>query len=42
LKFQDRVWLHSLLFLLTIITTTLVGADQYAGFLADFKRRARC
>jgi membrane-associated protease RseP (regulator of RpoE activity) len=36
LKFQDRVWLHSLLFLLTIVTTTLVGADQYAGFLADF------
>jgi membrane-associated protease RseP (regulator of RpoE activity) len=38
LKFQDRVWLHSLLFLLTIVTTTLVGADQYAGFLADFKQ----
>ena len=38
LKFQDRVWLHGLLFLLTIITTTLVGADQYAGFLADFKQ----
>ena len=38
LKFQDRVWLHGLLFLLTIVTTTLVGADQYAGFLADFKQ----
>jgi membrane-associated protease RseP (regulator of RpoE activity) len=37
-KFQDRVWLHALLFVLTIVTTTLVGADQYAGFLADFKR----
>jgi len=37
-KFQDRVWLHGLLFLLTIVTTTLVGADQYAGFLADFKQ----
>ena len=38
LKFQDRVWLHGLLFLLTIVTTTLVGADQYAGYLADFKQ----
>jgi membrane-associated protease RseP (regulator of RpoE activity) len=38
LKFQDRVWLHGLLFVLTIVTTTLVGADQYAGFLADFKQ----
>jgi membrane-associated protease RseP (regulator of RpoE activity) len=38
LKFQDRVWLHGLLFVLTIVTTTLVGADQYAGFLADFRR----
>jgi membrane-associated protease RseP (regulator of RpoE activity) len=36
-KFQDRVWLHGLLFLLTVVTTTLVGADQYAGFLTDFK-----
>ena len=32
------MWLHGLLFLLTIVTTTLVGADQYAGFLADFKQ----
>jgi membrane-associated protease RseP (regulator of RpoE activity) len=38
LKFQDRVWLHGLLFLLTIVTTTIVGADQYAGYLADFKQ----
>jgi membrane-associated protease RseP (regulator of RpoE activity) len=38
LKYQDRVWLHAFLFLLTIVTTTLVGADQYAGFLADFKQ----
>lgn len=35
-KFQDRVWLHVLLLLLTIITTTLVGIDSYVGFLADF------
>ena len=32
------MWLHGLLFALTIVTTTLVGADQYAGFLADFKQ----
>jgi len=37
-KFQDRVWLHLLLFALTIVTTTIVGADQYAGFLDDFRR----
>ena len=36
-KFQDRVWLHALLFALTIGTTTLVGAGQYAGFLDDFR-----
>jgi membrane-associated protease RseP (regulator of RpoE activity) len=36
-KFQDRVWLHVLLFLLTIATTTLVGMDHYAAFLADFR-----
>jgi membrane-associated protease RseP (regulator of RpoE activity) len=36
-KFQDRVWLHILLFVLTIATTTLVGAGQYASFLDDFR-----
>jgi membrane-associated protease RseP (regulator of RpoE activity) len=36
-KFQDRVWLHVLLFVLTIATTTLVGAGQYAGYLDDFR-----
>ena len=35
-KFQDRVWLHVLLFALTIASTTFVGAGQYAGFLDDF------
>lgn len=35
-KFRDRVWLHAALFLLTILTTTIVGADHYAGFLFDF------
>jgi membrane-associated protease RseP (regulator of RpoE activity) len=39
LKFQDRRWLHILLFLLTIGSTTLVGAGHYAAFLADFEAR---
>jgi membrane-associated protease RseP (regulator of RpoE activity) len=33
------VWLHVGLFLLTLITTTLVGADVYVGFLSDFGQR---
>jgi membrane-associated protease RseP (regulator of RpoE activity) len=37
-KFQDRGWLHVLLFMLTLVTTTLVGADLYASFLVDFAR----
>ena len=36
-KFQDRRWLHLLLFLLTVLSTTWVGANQYAGFLLDFR-----
>jgi len=39
-KFQDRVWLHLLLFALTIATTTIVGALQYASFLDDFRGSA--
>lgn len=35
-KFQDRRWLHALLFLLTIATTTVTGLLHYAGFLSDF------
>jgi membrane-associated protease RseP (regulator of RpoE activity) len=34
-KFQDRIWLHALLFLLTVATTTFVGALHYDGYL-DF------
>lgn len=37
-KFQDRRWLHLGLLLMTLVTTTLVGADHYAAFLADFER----
>jgi membrane-associated protease RseP (regulator of RpoE activity) len=36
-KFQDRVWLHLLLFALTIASTTIVGATWYASFLDDFR-----
>jgi membrane-associated protease RseP (regulator of RpoE activity) len=36
-KFQDRVWLHVLLFALTVVSTTLVGANQYAAYLDDFR-----
>jgi membrane-associated protease RseP (regulator of RpoE activity) len=36
-KFQDRVWLHVLLFVATIATTTFVGIDSYIGFLADYR-----
>jgi membrane-associated protease RseP (regulator of RpoE activity) len=35
-KFRDRVWLHVLLLLLTLATTTGVGALHYASYLADF------
>ena len=39
-KFQDQVWRHVLLFALTIASTTVVGAVQYAGFLDDFRGSA--
>jgi membrane-associated protease RseP (regulator of RpoE activity) len=35
-KFQDRRWLHVLLLLLTIASTTWVGADSYAELMSDF------
>jgi membrane-associated protease RseP (regulator of RpoE activity) len=35
-KFRDRVWLHILLFLLTIATTTFAGIGHYASFQSDF------
>jgi membrane-associated protease RseP (regulator of RpoE activity) len=35
-KFQDRRWLHALLLLLTVASTTYVGAESYADFLSDF------
>jgi membrane-associated protease RseP (regulator of RpoE activity) len=36
-RFQHVVWKHVLLFLLTLATTTLVGADHYAAFLSEFR-----
>jgi membrane-associated protease RseP (regulator of RpoE activity) len=36
-KFQDRVWVHAVLLILTILTTTYVGANHYAAFLSDFR-----
>lgn len=33
-KFQSRLWLHVVLFLLTLVTTTLTGAWHYALFVS--------
>jgi membrane-associated protease RseP (regulator of RpoE activity) len=38
-KFRDRIWVHALLFLLTVLTTTLVGVNHYLGFMSDFGAR---
>jgi membrane-associated protease RseP (regulator of RpoE activity) len=37
-RFQHVWWKHILLFVLTLITTTLVGAERYDAFLSDFAR----
>jgi membrane-associated protease RseP (regulator of RpoE activity) len=34
---RDRVWVHVLLFLATLVSTTYVGRLHYVGWLADFK-----
>jgi membrane-associated protease RseP (regulator of RpoE activity) len=39
-KFQDKVWRHVLLFVLTILTTTLAGSFHYAEFAGGFNRTA--
>src|SRR4029079_9755600 len=36
-KVQDRRWLHGLLLLLTVGTTTVAGALHYAAFQASFQ-----
>jgi membrane-associated protease RseP (regulator of RpoE activity) len=35
-KFRDRVWLHVLLLLATILSTTLIGQIHYASFASNF------
>lgn len=37
-RFQHVWWKHILLFLLTLLTTTLVGEYRYLAFLSDFGR----
>lgn len=37
-RFQGRTWLHVLLFLITLCTTTLVGGLHYLSFIRDFER----
>ncbi len=39
-KFRDRKWLHLTLFVLTVASTTLVGAEWYASYISDFGRQA--
>ena len=38
-KFQSRLWLHMLLLLLTILSTTVAGALHYASFVSEFSTR---
>jgi membrane-associated protease RseP (regulator of RpoE activity) len=38
-KFQSRLWLHALLLLLTIGSTTMTGALHYASFISEFAAR---
>lgn len=33
---RDRIWLHGLLFLLTVLTTTATGVEHYGAFLSQF------
>jgi membrane-associated protease RseP (regulator of RpoE activity) len=37
-KFQDRRWLHVLLFVLTFLSTTATGVGWYLAFISDFGR----
>jgi membrane-associated protease RseP (regulator of RpoE activity) len=38
-KFQGRLWLHVLLLLLTVATTTIAGAAHYGSFMSEFSAR---
>jgi hypothetical protein len=35
-KPRDRLWLHALLLLATVVTTTVVGASHWYSFASDF------
>ena len=37
-KFQDRRWLHLTLFVLTLMSTTLMGIDHFVAYASDFGR----
>jgi membrane-associated protease RseP (regulator of RpoE activity) len=39
-KFRDRRWLHLALFVLTLVSTTLMGADHYLAYASDFGRES--
>ena len=38
-KFQNRLWLHVTLFLVTLLFTTAVGALHYGAYISEFGRR---
>src|SRR4029079_2696563 len=38
-RFQQRWWLHLLLFVLTVASTSNVGLGYYYSFLSDFRTR---
>lgn len=38
-RYQHVFWKHVLLFILTLATTTLAGADHYAAFVSEFGTR---
>lgn len=38
-KFVSNIWLHAGLFVLTLLSTTYIGIQHYAGFLSDFGRQ---
>jgi membrane-associated protease RseP (regulator of RpoE activity) len=37
-RFQNRWWLHTLLFVATVLTTTTIGSFHYLSFIQDFGR----
>jgi membrane-associated protease RseP (regulator of RpoE activity) len=40
-KFQDRIWVHVLLLLLTVASTTIVGTSSYLAFVSDYATGVR-